>query len=94
MSVEIQIPTPLRSFTGDRAEVAVDGAATVGEAMRRLVTDYPDLAPHLYGDDGVLRSFVNVFVNERDSRALDGPETPVASGDVLMIVPAIAGGAR
>ncbi|HEX4953294.1 MAG TPA: ubiquitin-like small modifier protein 1 [Thermoanaerobaculia bacterium] len=91
MSVTIHIPTPLRSYAGGQAEVAVD-AATVGDALRALAGQYPSLTRHLYTDAGVLRSFVNVFVNDTNARELAGEATAVAPGDSLMIIPAIAGG--
>lgn len=91
MSVMIQIPTPLRTFADGRAEIEVD-ATTVGEALGGLVRRYPDLARHLYADSGALRSFVNVFVNDEDSRHLQGEQTPVKAGDTVLIVPSIAGG--
>jgi adenylyltransferase/sulfurtransferase len=91
MSVTIQIPTPLRRFPGERGEVAVE-AATVGEALRRLVEAHADLRPHLYANDGKLRTFVNVFKNDEDVRFLDKDATVVAPGDRLTIIPSIAGG--
>jgi len=91
MSVQVRIPTPLRRFTGDRAEVAVS-AATVEGLLEALYADCPGLVPHLRGEDGQLRSFVNVYVNGSDVRELDGLKTAVADGDRVMIVPAIAGG--
>jgi molybdopterin/thiamine biosynthesis adenylyltransferase/rhodanese-related sulfurtransferase/molybdopterin converting factor small subunit len=92
MSVTIQIPTPLRRFTAEQGEVSVDGQ-TVGEALADLTRRHPALSPHLYAEDGRLRSFVNVFLNDEDVRFLKRGETPVAAGDVLMIIPSIAGGA-
>lgn len=91
MSVTIQIPTPLRRFTGDDGEIQVEGA-TVGEAMQDLVRRHPALARHLYADDGSLRSFVNLFLNDEDVRHLGREATPVAAGDTLSIIPSIAGG--
>ncbi|HEY2740134.1 MAG TPA: MoaD/ThiS family protein, partial [Thermoanaerobaculia bacterium] len=70
MGVTIQIPTPLRRFTGDQAEVAVSGA-TVDEALADLTRQFPALRRHLYtdeGTDGTLRSFVNIFLNDEDVR--------------------------
>ncbi len=88
----IHIPTPLRRFTGEQGEIAVEGA-TVEEALRDLVRRHPGLERHLYTDDGRLRSFVNVFVNDEDVRYLaDRERSPVAAGDALSIVPSIAGG--
>ncbi|HVS16672.1 MAG TPA: Mov34/MPN/PAD-1 family protein [Thermoanaerobaculia bacterium] len=92
MSVAIQIPTPLRRFTDEQGEVTVD-AATVGEAMEALVSRFDALRPHLYTEDGKLRSFVNLFKNDEDVRFLDREQTALADGDHLTIIPSIAGGA-
>jgi adenylyltransferase/sulfurtransferase len=87
----VRIPTPLRGFAGGRASVPLDGR-TVSGLLDALFADSPGLRPHLLGDDGTLRNFVNVFVNGDDVRALGGLETPLGDGDEVMIVPAIAGG--
>jgi adenylyltransferase/sulfurtransferase len=92
MGVTIQIPTPLRRFTGEKAEVEVNGA-TVDEALSHLTAQFPALRRHLYTDDGVLRSFVNIFLNDEDVRRLQSGGTPLAAGDTLYIIPSIAGGA-
>ena len=92
MGISVQIPTPLRSFTGDQGEVEVSGASTVGEAMRDLIGQHAALEPHLYSEDGELRSFVNLFLNDEDVRYLGKTETPVKDGDTLTIIPSIAGG--
>ncbi|HET9226002.1 MAG TPA: ubiquitin-like small modifier protein 1 [Thermoanaerobaculia bacterium] len=92
MSITIQIPTPLRRFTSEQGEVQVDGA-TVGEALSSLTDRFPTLRRHLYTDDGTLRSFVNIFLNDEDVRHLQSAQTPVAQGDTLVIIPSIAGGA-
>jgi molybdopterin/thiamine biosynthesis adenylyltransferase/rhodanese-related sulfurtransferase/molybdopterin converting factor small subunit len=92
MSVTIQIPTPLRRFTADLGEVEVEGG-TVGEALKDLTRRHPALQRHLYGDDGALRSFVNLFLNDEDVRHLQKDATPIKSGDTLSIIPSIAGGA-
>lgn len=91
MSVTIQIPTPLRHFAGDASEIEVAGS-TVAEALGDLTRRHPELRRHLYGDDGALRSFVNVFLNDEDVRHLEGDATPLAAGDRLLIIPSIAGG--
>ena len=91
MSVTVHIPTPLRRFTGDAGEVAVEGD-TVDAALADLVRRHPQLARHLFGDDGRVRSFVNVFVNDDNIRYADGGATPVADGDAVSIIPSIAGG--
>ena len=91
MGISIQIPTPLRAYTQDAGEVDASGA-TVGEAMQSLVGTHASLQPHLYGDDGKLRSFVNLFLNDEDVRYMQQEETPVKDGDILTIIPSIAGG--
>lgn len=93
MSVIVEIPTPLRRFTGETREVAVQGA-TVEEALRRTVETHPSLERHLYTEEGKLRSFVNVFLNDRDVRHENGGDTSVSDGDRISIIPSIAGGAR
>jgi molybdopterin converting factor small subunit len=86
----MRIPTPLRPYTGGHETVAV-GGKTVGEALDSLVDQYPDLKPHLF-TDGKLRSFVNVFLGEEDTRYLDGPQTTITDDSRLLIIPSIAGG--
>ena len=86
----IRIPSPLRPYTDDHAEVSVSGD-TVGSALQDLITQHPDLDTHLY-NDGKLRDFVNVFLGEEDIRYLDGESTPVGESDSLRIIPSIAGG--
>lgn len=88
---QIQIPSPLRQYTGKQASIEV-AAKTVGEALASLVTQYPDLKRHLYNDDGKLRSFVNVYVNDEDMRYLEKEATALKDGDTISIVPSIAGG--
>jgi molybdopterin/thiamine biosynthesis adenylyltransferase/rhodanese-related sulfurtransferase/molybdopterin converting factor small subunit len=91
MSVRILIPTPLRAFTNQQAAVPVDGA-TVGDLLRALTDLHTDLRPHLFGADGTLRTFVNVYVNDRDIRQLQRDRTPVHTTDTVSIVPSVAGG--
>lgn len=91
MSVNVFIPTPLRPYAGHQSSVALE-ADTVGNTLQQLTESYPDLAQHLYNDQGVLRSFVNVYLNDEDIRHLDGPNTVVNDGDELRLVPAVAGG--
>lgn len=88
----IRIPTPLRRFTGEAARVEVK-AATARQAIDALVKKHEALRPHLLDEHGKLRNFVNVFVNDADIRNVKGDETPVRDDDLIMIVPAIAGGA-
>lgn len=93
MSVTIEIPTPLRRFTGEQGEVEVQGQ-TVGEALRDLTRQHPTLERHIYNEQGALRSFVNLFLNDEDVRHLARDATPLKVGDRLSIIPSIAGGAR
>ena len=89
----ILIPTPLRQFAEKHDTVEADGA-TVGEVLASLTTRFPNLKKQLYNDEGKLRSFVNVYLNDDDIRYLQKDATPVATTDTLSIVPSIAGGAR
>jgi len=87
----IRIPTQLRELSGGGSEVDVDGA-TVAELLEALDAAHPGFAERLHDDSGGLRRFVNVFVDEEDIRFLDGVDTTVAPGQVVSIVPAVAGG--
>jgi molybdopterin converting factor small subunit len=90
--MKIHIPTPLRQFSGKQAIVTVE-AATVGQALERLTSSHPELKKHLYSEEGKLRAFVNVYLNDEDIRHLAEREnTPVKEGDSLSIIPSIAGG--
>jgi molybdopterin converting factor small subunit len=91
MTVPVTIPTPLRGYAGGQKTVSVEGA-TVGEALQALTAQYPNLRQHLFGDDGRLRSFINVYLNDEDVRYGRGPETPVGAADKISIVPSVAGG--
>ena len=88
----IHIPTPLRPFTDKKESVEVSGG-TVGELLVDLTTRYEGLRKHLYTDEGRLRNFVNVYLNDEDIRYLQREQTPVKPGDSLSIVPSVAGGA-
>jgi len=88
---QIQIPSPLRQYTGKQATVSVL-AKTVGDALTSLVSQHPDLKRHLYNEDGKLRAFVNVYVNDEDMRYLQKEATSLEDGDTISIVPSIAGG--
>ncbi|HJQ23972.1 MAG TPA: molybdopterin-synthase adenylyltransferase MoeB [Blastocatellia bacterium] len=92
MAVSIYVPTALRNFTGGSESVAVE-ASTVGAAMGALIEKHPNLKKHLYNDEGQLRHFVNVYVNDEDIRYLDKGDTKLKDGDTVSIVPSIAGGA-
>ena len=88
---QIQIPSPLRPYVGKQASVEVP-AKTVGDALSRLVSQHPDLKRHLYTDEGKLRAFVNVYVNDEDMRYLQKEATTLSETDTISIVPSIAGG--
>ena len=88
---KVMIPTPLRQFTDKQDSVEVAGA-TVAEILGGLTTAYPGLKQNLYTDEGKLRSFVNVYVNDEDIRYLSKDKTPVSATDTVTIVPSIAGG--
>ncbi|HEX8290426.1 MAG TPA: ubiquitin-like small modifier protein 1, partial [Pyrinomonadaceae bacterium] len=92
MAVTVFIPTALRQFAGNRAEVSVE-AGTVGEALDKVTGEHAELRRHLYGEQNALRNFVNVYVNDEDIRHAQRLDTPVRDGDTVSIIPAIAGGA-
>jgi molybdopterin synthase sulfur carrier subunit len=91
MSLTIRIPTQLRTFTGGSGEVVVE-AASVGDALKALDAAHPGLADRIFDESGELRRFVNVFLADEDVRFLEGLATPIADGQTLSIVPAVAGG--
>lgn len=88
---KILIPTPLRQYSGGSKEVEVSGA-TVAEALGALTSTHADLKKHLYNDEGKLRSFVNIYVDDEDIRYLDKEATKLSGGETISIVPSIAGG--
>jgi len=87
----IKIPPVLRSSTGGEKEVAADGA-DVGEVLRALADRHPATREQLFGEDGSLNRYVNVYLNDEDVRVLDGLDTAVGPHDTLVILPAMAGG--
>ncbi len=89
--IKIQIPTPLRQYSGKQASVEVK-AGSVSEALSDLVAKHPELKRHLFTEDGKLRSFVNVYVNDEDVRYLQKEATTLNDSDTISIVPSIAGG--
>lgn len=91
LPVPVRVPGPLRELADGRAEVVVE-AATVGEALDALLETHPGLRRHVRDEAGALRSHVNVFLNEEDIRYLAGETTEVENGDVVTVVPSIAGG--
>ena len=93
MTVKVIIPTALRQHTGDEDELQLN-ARTVSDALKELVTAFPNLKRHLYSESGRLRNFINIYLNEEDIRYKEGESTALKDGDTLMIVPAVAGGAH
>ena len=92
MSNKVLIPTPLRPYAGKQDVLEVDGK-TVGELLANLTSQYADLRKHLYTEEGRLRGFVNVYVNDDDIRYLDREQTLLKPGDTISILPSVAGGA-
>src|SRR5437762_6725781 len=91
MATKILIPTPLRPFTDKKDAVEAEGK-TVGELLTDLTTKHSGLKAHLYNDQGKLRSFVNIYVNDEDIRYLQKEQTPIKAGDTVSIIPSVAGG--
>ena len=91
VSVQVRIPTQLRTLSGGASEVAVDGT-TVAEVLKALDAAHPGFSDRLFNEDGKLRRFVNVFVADEDIRFLQGLDTPVTAGATVSIIPAVAGG--
>ncbi len=87
----VRIPPVLRPSVGGEREVSAEGS-TVGEILDALATEHPDTKAQLFGDDGELNRYVNVYLNDEDVRVLDGLHTNVGGSDVIVILPAMAGG--
>ena len=87
----VKIPPVLRASTGGEKEVSADGG-NVGEVLRSLADRHPETQGQLFGEDGSLNRYVNVYLNDEDVRVLDGLDTPVKPEDTLVILPAMAGG--
>ena len=91
MSVRVRIPTILRSYAGGAAEVTAE-AGTLREVIKVLDAAYPGIGGRILDDDGKLRRFVNVYVDEEDVRFAEGLDTPVPDGGHVSVIPAVAGG--
>jgi len=91
MAKKVRIPTPLRKLTNNEELVEVK-AATIGDVITELQARYPGIKERLVDDNGEVRRFVNVYVNEEDIRFLQNQQTPLKDGDEISIIPAIAGG--
>ena len=92
MAVDVRIPTIMRPHTGGQAKVSAEGT-TVGEIIASLVGQFPGIAGQIVTADGALHKFVNVYVNDDDVRYIGKLDAPVKAGDVVSILPAVAGGA-
>ncbi len=91
MTTTVRIPTQLRALTGGAGEVEAEGS-TVGEVLKALDAAHAGMGERLFDETGRLRRFVNVFVADEDIRFLDGLDTPIAPGQTVSIIPAVAGG--
>jgi len=91
MATKILIPTPLRPYT-DKQEAVEASGATVGELLADLTAKYSGLKGHLFNEQGKLRSFVNIYINDEDIRYLQKDQTPVSATDTISIIPSVAGG--
>lgn len=91
MAVTILIPAPLRKYTDGAEEVSAEGA-TLGDVLSTLGAQHDGLADRILDDAGQVRRFINIFVNDEDARFLDGIATPLRDGDVVSLIPAVAGG--
>jgi molybdopterin synthase sulfur carrier subunit len=91
MAVKVKIPTQLRAAAGGESDIEVDGG-TVGEVLDALFDRHGELRDRLSDGDGGLRRFVNVYVDGEDIRFTDGLDTPVADGQEVQVLPAVAGG--
>jgi len=91
MSKKVRIPTPLRKLTNNEELIEV-GGSTVGEIIAELQSRYPGFQERLLDENGQIRRFVNIYVNEEDVRFLDNQNTALKEGDEVSIIPAIAGG--
>jgi adenylyltransferase/sulfurtransferase len=93
MSVEVRIPSPLKSLTGGK-DIILSKGGTVGEVIQEVISAYPQLRERLCDENGDVRRFINIFLNDEDIRFMKNFETPVNDGDRLSIIPAIAGGSE
>src|ERR1700730_8733793 len=91
MSVKVIIPTALRQHANNEDELQLN-SRDVRSALQELVTSFPNLKRYLYSENGRLRNFINIYLNEEDIRYISGENTPLKDGDTLMIVPSVAGG--
>ena len=91
MGVLIEIPTAIKQYVNNQDEVEVDGSS-VEEALDSLCTQFKELKPNLFDEDGKVRNFINVYLNDDDIRYAEGMKSAVKDGDSIQIVPSISGG--
>ena len=91
MPVMVEMPSALRQFAGNQDELSYEGK-TVEDVFSRLCREHPELKQNLYGEDGKIRSFINIYINEEDIRYCSGMASSLKDGDRIQIVPSIAGG--
>jgi molybdopterin converting factor small subunit len=91
MTASVRIPTVLRPALGGDASISVEGS-TIGEVLEKLTAEHPSVKGQLLNEDGTLHRFLNVYVNDDDVRYLGGVDAPVANGDEITLLPAVAGG--
>lgn len=92
MAITVRIPTVLRPATGGQAVLSGSGSS-IGEILGAIATEHPGVRPQLFNEDGSLHKFLNVYINDDDVRYLGGLDAPVADGDEITLLPAVAGGA-
>ncbi|MBI5178376.1 MAG: MoaD/ThiS family protein [Nitrospinae bacterium] len=91
MAITVRVPTPLQKVTGGKGEVSAVGS-TIREIFADMEKNHPGLKERIYSEDGELRRFINIYINEEDIRFLESEDSKVKDGDVISIIPAIAGG--
>ena len=91
MAVKVRIPSPLLKLTNNQGEVSAEGS-NVKEIFEYLEKNYPGIKERVYDEEGQLRRFINIYINEEDIRFVDGESSSVKDGDEISIIPAIAGG--
>jgi len=91
MGVLIEIPSALKQYVNNQDEVEVDGSS-VAEALDSLCSQFTEIKPNLFDENGIVRNFINVYLNDGDIRYADGMNSAVKDGDSIQIVPSVAGG--
>ncbi|MGC8976018.1 MAG: MoaD/ThiS family protein [Candidatus Ratteibacteria bacterium] len=91
--VKVRIPEPLQKFVDNQKEILVDGD-NIEELLKNIIKKYPQVKERIYDENGNLRRFINIYVNDEDIRFLEGEKTKLKDGDIISIIPAIAGGEK